>query len=130
MLTNSTVRNFFNAAQHVFQIDGNLGATAGMAECLLQSHIALHFLPALPVSWKEGNVTGLRARGGCEVDIKWNNARLTKAVVRPQFNGPVDVVGETLKVTCGGTRISTEGTGIGFAFAAEAGKSYILEPFA
>ncbi len=129
MLSDSCVRNFFNAT-FVFQIDGNLGAAAGIAESLLQSHIALHFLPALPVSWSEGSVRGLRARGSCEVDIKWKNGKLIEAVVRPEFSGPVEVVGETLMVSCGGMQISTDKTGIGFEFSAEAGKTYILTPFA
>ena len=57
MLGTLTSRSLLNASR-VFQIDGNLGAKAGIAECLLQSHIALHFLPALPVSWKARVVTG------------------------------------------------------------------------
>ncbi len=128
MLSDSTVRNFFNAAQHVFQIDGNMGAAAGMIECLLQSHIALHFLPALPVSWKDGSVKGLRARGGYEIDIKWSNGKLSEAVVRPQFSGPVEVVGEILKVTHGNTQVPTVKTDVGFTFAAETGESYVLMP--
>ena len=128
MLGDSSVRNFFNARQHVFQIDGNLGASAGIVECLLQSHIALHFLPALPVSWKEGSVSGLRARGAREVDLRWKNGKLVEAVVRPQFSESIEVVGETLNVVCEGSQIPVEKTVIGFTFFVEGGKSYKLEP--
>ena len=127
MLTNSASRSFLNHSL-VFQIDGNLGATAGVAECLLQSHIALHFLPALPVSWKEGSVTGLRARGSRDIDLKWKDGKLAEAIVRPQFSGSVEVIGEMLKVTCGETVIPVEKTKIGFEFSAEGGKTYKLVP--
>lgn len=127
MIANSASRNLFNA-RSVFQIDGNLGAAAGIAECLLQSHIALHFLPALPVSWKEGSVRGFVARGGHEIDMKWADGKLTEAVVTPKFDGSVEVVGETLTVTCGGLAVEVIRTDIGFKFSAEAGKSYKLMP--
>ena len=129
MLAHSTVRSLLNAT-FVFQIDGNFGAAAGIAECLLQSHIALHLLPALPVSWKDGSVTGLCARGGHVVDIHWKDGKLTEAKVMPRFDGYVEVVGEKLSVNLSDASISTEQTAIGFRFYAKAGMTYTFKPCA
>ncbi|MEZ7125771.1 glycoside hydrolase N-terminal domain-containing protein [Nonomuraea sp. AD125B] len=77
-----------------FQIDGNFGATSGIAEMLLQSHNGeLHVLPALPAAWPSGKVQGLRGRGGYTVDATWSSGGPTEILVRFDRDGTVNVRG-------------------------------------
>ncbi|MEK5253736.1 glycoside hydrolase family 95 protein [Paenibacillus sp. FSL F4-0125] len=88
LLQHSTLPNLLDN-HPPFQIDGNFGGTAGIAEMLLQSHTEeIKLLPALPQSWSEGSIKGLRARGGYILDFAWKEGLVTEAVVTCTVSGP------------------------------------------
>lgn len=96
LLLEQTHPNLFS--NRPFQLDGNLGMPAGVAEMLLQSHrrdqdgrVILDLLPALPSAWADGSVTGLRGRGGVSVDLQWRGGRLLSATLRSRRDQSVRV---------------------------------------
>jgi alpha-L-fucosidase 2 len=93
LFNHSTWTNLFDLhPPNIFQIDGNLGATAGIAEMLLQSDgKAIELLPALPSSWRDGSVTGLRARRGATLDVSWRDGRLHAATLHAQRAGTYEL---------------------------------------
>jgi alpha-L-fucosidase 2 len=110
LLAKSTLPTLFDN-HPPFQIDGNFGGTAGIAEMLLQSHTGtIELLPALPKSWPSGSVKGLCARGAFEVDIRWEDGKLTKVNITSKR----------------GNRATFQYGGEFVSFDTDAGKAYSL----
>lgn len=121
--------NLFNAHRHPkitfypLTIEANFAASAGIAELLMQSHAGeLHLLPALPQAWPSGRISGIRARGGYELDLDWADGKLRSAAIRASQSGRCQVrTSVPIAVEAADWEQVEEGL---IAFAAEAGRSY------
>ena len=127
-----TYPNLFNACPP-FQIDGNFGIVEGISEMLLQSHLhEIHLLPALPAAWQQGAITGLKARGGYDIDMTWNQGQLAKAIIHSRntttchlrTNQPVKIEGVNVQTI---EQKSPAGTTYLNIFNVEGGKQYTVK---
>ncbi|PSL43675.1 alpha-L-fucosidase 2 [Saccharothrix carnea] len=131
-LIGSTTANLWDT-HPPFQIDGNFGATSGVAEMLLQSHDgAVHVLPALPREWRAGSYTGLRARGDVTVDVRWSEGRAREITLTTGHDGPVTVRSTLftddfrLVDTRTGRQVPTRTDRDSTTFTARAGHRYVV----
>lgn len=123
----STFKNLFGS-HPPFQIDGNFGYAAGFAEMLLQSHFdkqAIRFLPALPEEWSTGTISGLKARGGFEVSMDWEEGFLTSAMITSHAGRECSILTNSPFIIGGTVMQPKDGV---ITFVTEAGKVYSIIP--
>jgi alpha-L-fucosidase 2 len=131
-MNNYTTASLFSICSGALQVDGALGFSAAVAEMLVQSQNGeLEFLPALPSSWPNGEVRGLRARGGFEIDIKWLDGRLWRVTILSTIGGPCRVrLPFPMSITHLGQMIipsSVPDSGV-VEFKTQPGLAYVLAP--
>ncbi|MBR6967945.1 MAG: glycoside hydrolase N-terminal domain-containing protein [Ruminococcus sp.] len=128
LLSHSTNPNMTDSYQE-FQVAGNFGGTAAIAESLLQSCGGrIHLLPALPDEWKNGHITGLKAKGGFTVDIYWVEGRLTRAEIIPDTDSECRVRTDCVaSILCGGESVPSRLEDGDIVFAASKGRKYTVK---
>lgn len=132
LVSESTLPDMFDTCPP-FQIDGNFGGAAGIAEMLLQSQNGvIDLLPALPKAWSSGEFSGLRARGGAIVSVAWNHGIITQATIKATLSGSKIILpppGQSLSsIKCGGRNVVWKKTDDSqIKFRADRGKTYLLK---
>jgi alpha-L-fucosidase 2 len=132
-MNNYATASLFSICSNALQVDGALGFSAAVAEMLLRSQNGeIEFLPALPSSWRKGEIRGLRARGGFEVDLKWLNGRLWRVDILSTAGGPCRVrLPFPMSITSSNEMImpsSVPDTGL-VEFQTQPGRTYVLAPW-
>jgi len=127
---NYTFQNLFSICSRALQVDGTFGITAALVEMLLQSHEnELYLLPARHSSWKKGRIQGLRARGGFEISMEWDEGRLTEAVIQSFGGNPCRVrTSQEVEVIFNGQSVEIQKKDGTIQFDTVPGGKYILRP--